>query len=147
MTLLDGDILRKNLCYGLGFSKEDRLMNLRRISYVAKEICNHGGIVICAPIAPYESIRREIRNSIEKNSIFILVHISTSLEECERRDRKGLYAKARKGTIKEFTGVSDPYEIPTNAEIVINTEGRKIDDCCNDVLTYLEEMNYLSLDH
>ena len=147
VTLLDGDILRKNLCYGLGFSKEDRLINLRRISYVAKEICNHGGIVICAPIAPYESIRREIRNSIEKNSIFILVHISTSLEECERRDRKGLYAQARKGTIKEFTGVSDPYEIPTNAEIVINTEGRKIDDCCNEVITYLEEMNYLSLDH
>ena len=79
--------------------------------------------------------------------IFILVHISTSLEECERRDRKGLYAQARKGTIKEFTGVSVPYEIPTKAEIVINTEGRKIDDCCNEVLTYLEEMNYLRLDH
>ena len=97
-------------------------MNLRRISYVAKEICNHR-IVSYGTIAPYESIRREIRNSIENS--FSFCPLSTSLEECERRDRKGLYAKARKGTIKEFTGVSDPYEIPTNAEIV-NTEGRKL---------------------
>ena len=145
VTLLDGDIIRKNLCSGLGFSKEDRLTNLRRISYVAKEICKHGGMVICAPIAPYESIREEIRNSIEQDSIFILVHVSTSLEECEKRDRKGLYAKARNGIIKEFTGISDPYEIPTNAEININTVGRTVNECCDDVLNYLEKNNYVKL--
>ena len=145
VTLLDGDIIRKNLCSGLGFSKEDRLTNLRRISYVAKEICKHGGMVICAPIAPYESIRDEIRNSIEQDSIFILVHVSTSLEECEKRDRKGLYAKARNGIIKEFTGISDPYEIPTNAEININTVGRTVNECCDDVLNYLEENNYVKM--
>ena len=129
----------------MGFSKEDRLTNLRRISYVAKEICKHGGMVICAPIAPYESIRDENRNSIEQDSIFILVHVSTSLEECEKRDRKGLYAKARNGIIKEFTGISDPYEIPTNAEININTVGRTVNECCDDVLNYLEENNYVKM--
>ena len=102
-------------------------------------------MVICAPIAPYESIRDEIRNSIEQDSIFILVHVSTSLEECEKRDRKGLYAKARNGIIKEFTGISDPYEIPTNAEININTVGRTVNECCDDVLNYLEENNYVKM--
>ena len=131
------------MCYGLGCSKEDRLMNLRRISYVAKEICNHGGIVICAPIAPYESIRTEIRNSIEKNSIFILVHISTSLEECERRDRKGLYAKARKGTIKEFTGVSDPYEIPQNPELILNSEDKNVEYCASLIILKLKSLGLI----
>jgi sulfate adenylyltransferase len=139
VTLLDGDVIRKTLCSGLGFSKEDRLMNLRRISFVSKEICKNGGIVICAPIAPYDEIRKEIRANIEKNSIFILVYVNTSLEECEKRDRKGLYAKARNGEIKEFTGISDPYEIPKDAEIELNTEGRTAESCCEDVIFYLKK--------
>ena len=144
VTLLDGDVIRKTLCSGLGFSKEDRLMNLRRISYVSKEICKNGGIVICAPIAPYDEIRKEIRANIEKNSIFILVHVNTALEECERRDRKGLYAKARSGKIKEFTGISDPYEIPRDAEIELNTEGRTAERCCEDVIFYLKKMDFIN---
>ena len=144
VTLLDGDVIRKTLCSGLGFSKEDRLMNLRRISYVSKEICKNGGIVICAPIAPYDEIRKEIRANIEKNSIFILVHVNTALEECERRDRKGLYAKARSGEIKEFTGISDPYEIPKDAEIELNTEGRTAESCCEDVIFYLKKMDLIN---
>jgi adenylyl-sulfate kinase len=139
VTLLDGDVIRKTLCSGLGFSKEDRLMNLRRISFVSKEICKNEGIVICAPIAPYDEIRKEIRANIEKNSIFILVYVNTSLEECEKRDRKGLYAKARNGEIKEFTGISDPYEIPKDAEIELNTEGRTAESCCEDVIFYLKK--------
>ena len=139
VTLLDGDIIRKTLCSGLGFSKDGRLMNLRRISFVSKEICKNGGVVICAPIAPYDEIRKEIRANIEKNSIFILVHVNTALEECERRDRKGLYAKARSGEIKEFTGISDPYEIPKDAEIELNTEGRTAESCCEDVIFYLKK--------
>ena len=114
-------------------------MNLRRISFVSKEICKNGGVVICAPIAPYDEIRKEIRANIEKNSIFILVHVNTTLEECEKRDRKGLYAKARSGEIKEFTGVSDPYEIPKDAEIELNTEGRTAESCCEDVIFYLKK--------
>ena len=113
VTLLDGDLVRKHLSSELGFSKEHRDINIRRIGYVASEITKNGGIAICAPIAPYEATRQAVRQMIEPLGGFILVHVSTALEVCEQRDRKGLYAKARAGIVKEFTGISDPYEAPT----------------------------------
>ena len=112
VTLLDGDLVRKNLSSELGFSKEHRDINIRRIGYVASEITKNGGIAICAPIAPYTETRRAVREMIEGLGAFVEIHVATSLEECERRDRKGLYKLAREGKIKEFTGVSDPYEEP-----------------------------------
>ena len=116
VTLLDGDIVRKNLSSELGFSKEHRDLNIRRIGYVASEITKNGGIAICAPIAPYATTRRAVREDIEAFGAFIEVHVATSIEECERRDRKGLYKLAREGKIKEFTGISDPYDVPANPE-------------------------------
>jgi len=121
LTLLDGDIVRKHLSSELGFSKEHRNINILRIGYVASEITKNGGIAICAPIAPYASTRREVRELIEPYGAFIEVHIATPLAECERRDRKGLYKLAREGKIKQFTGIDDPYEAPENAEVVIDT--------------------------
>ncbi len=121
VTLLDGDLVRKHLSSELGFSKEHRDINIRRIGYVASEITKNGGIAICAPIAPYDSTRKDVRAMIEPFGGFILVHLSTSVEVCEQRDRKGLYAKARAGILKEFTGISDPYEEPTDAEVTVNT--------------------------
>ena len=110
VTLLDGDIVRKNLSSELGFSKEHRNLNIERIGYVASEITKNGGIAICAPIAPYAQSRRTVRETIEPLGGFLEIHVSTPIEVCEARDRKGLYARARAGVIKEFTGVSDPYE-------------------------------------
>jgi sulfate adenylyltransferase len=112
VTLLDGDVVRKHLSSELGFSKEHRDINIKRIGYVASEITKNGGIAICAPIAPYTATRRAVREMIEAFGAFIEVHVATSIEECERRDRKGLYKLAREGKIKEFTGISDPYEAP-----------------------------------
>lgn len=120
VSLLDGDEVRLVLSSGLGFSREDRIMNVRRIGWVAALIAKHGGIAVCAPIAPYESMRAEMRNRVEQVGRFVLVHISTPLEVCEQRDRKGLYAKARAGEIPQFTGISDPYEEPTDANVVID---------------------------
>ena len=113
VTLLDGDLVRKNLSSELGFSREHRDINIRRIGYVASEITKNGGIAICAPIAPYDEVRRQVRAMIEPLGGFMVVHVATALEVCEARDRKGLYAKARAGIIEEFTGISDPYEAPT----------------------------------
>ena len=121
VTLLDGDLVRKHLSSELGFSKEHRDINIRRIGYVASEITKNGGIAICAPIAPYDATRKHVRQMVEPFGGFILVHIATPVEVCEQRDRKGLYAKARAGILKEFTGISDPYEAPADAEVVINT--------------------------
>ena len=121
VTILDGDLVRKNLSSELGFSKEHRDINIRRIGYVASEITKHRGIAICAPIAPYDATRKDVRAMIDPHGGFILVHVNTSVEECESRDRKGLYAKARAGIIKEFTGISDPYDVPTDAELHIDT--------------------------
>src|SRR6202007_1141573 len=118
VTLLDGDIVRKNLSSELTFSKEHRDLNIRRIGFVAAEITKNGGIAICAPIAPYDQVRKEVRNMIAPNGGIILAHVSTSLDVCEQRDAKGLYAKARAGLIPQFTGISDPYESPSDAEIV-----------------------------
>ena len=125
VTLLDGDIVRTRLSSELGFSKEHRSLNVQRIGFVASEIAKNGGIAICAPIAPYRSDRRANRNLISKHSGFIEVYVNTSLEKCEERDAKGLYALAREGIIKQFTGISDPYEVPENPEIVINSSNSK----------------------
>lgn len=144
VTLLDGDIVRKNLSSELGFSKEHRDLNIRRIGFVANEITKNGGIAICAPIAPYDSIRKEVRSLIEQHGGFILVYVATPLEVCEERDRKGLYAKARAGIIKEFTGISDPYEAPRNAEIKIDTSDLKPEEAAQDILLRLERAGYIA---
>jgi sulfate adenylyltransferase len=143
ITLLDGDIVRKNLSSELGFSKEHRDLNIRRIGFVANEISKNGGIAICAPIAPYSAIRKEVRNLIEERGGFVLVHVATPLEVCEQRDRKGLYAKARAGIIKEFTGISDPYEAPSDAEVVINTTDISPEEAAQIVLLHLEHEGYI----
>lgn len=143
ITLLDGDVVRHHLSAGLGFSKKDRDLNVRRIGWVAAQIASHGGMAICAPIAPYDETRRAVRAMSEAVGGFVLVHVATPLEECERRDRKGLYAKARAGLIPEFTGISDPYEVPTDAELVVDTTGREIGDVLKEVLDYLVGAGWL----
>ncbi len=143
VTLLDGDVVRKHLSSELGFSKEHRDINIKRIGYVASEITKNGGIAICAPIAPYTATRRAVREMIEAFGAFIEVHVATSIEECERRDRKGLYKLAREGKIKEFTGISDPYEAPTKAELVVDTEGTDVDYCAQQVILKLESMGLI----
>ena len=120
VTLLDADIIRTHLSKGLGFSKEDRSMNVRRIGYVASEIVKHGGLVVVANIAPYEEDRAYNRELIKQHGDYIQIFVNTSLEECERRDVKGLYQAARAGMIKQFTGISDPFEVPTNSEIILD---------------------------
>ena len=125
VTSLDGDVVRRNLSAGLTFSKEHRELNVRRIGYVAAEVTRHGGVALCAPIAPYASVRAEVRAMVEAHGRFVLVHVSTPLEACEARDRKGLYAKARRGEIPEFTGISDPYETPADADV--NRHHRSLD--------------------
>ena len=116
VTSLDGDVVRHHLSKGLGFSREDRETNILRIGFVAAEIARHGGLAICSPIAPFESTRAAVRRMTEQaGGGFVLIHVATPLEECERRDRKGLYAKARAGEIPDFTGISSPYEAPTDA--------------------------------
>jgi sulfate adenylyltransferase len=124
ITLLDGDVVRTHLSRGLGFSREDRDLNVRRIGWVAAEVTKHGGLAVCAPISPYDETRKWVRGIVESAGgpgAFVLVWISTPLEECERRDVKGWYAKARAGEISGFTGIDDPYEAPTDAEVVIDT--------------------------
>ena len=121
MTLLDGDLVRKHLSSELGFSKEHRDLNIKRIGYVASEITKHRGVAVCAPIAPYAAVRREVREMIGVYGGFVEVHVATPVEVCEARDRKGLYAKARAGLLTGFTGVDDPYETPEHAEIVVDT--------------------------
>ena len=143
VTLLDGDVVRKHLSSELGFSKEHRDINIKRIGYVASEITKNGGIAICAPIAPYTATRRAVREMIEAYGAFVEVHVATSIEECERRDRKGLYKLAREGKIKEFTGISDPYEAPTQAELVVDTENVDVDHCAHQVLLKLEQMGLI----
>ena len=144
VTLLDGDIVRKNLSSELGFSKEHRDLNIRRIGFVASEITKNGGIAICAPIAPYAAARRDVREQIENFGAFVEVHVATSIEECERRDRKGLYKLARDGKIKEFTGISDPYDVPENPELKLETENVEVDHCAQQVLLKLEQMGLVA---
>jgi len=144
VTLLDGDLVRKHLSSELGFSKEHRDINIRRIGWVASEIAKHGGIAICAPIAPYDATRKDVRAMVEgAGGGFILVHVNTSVEECERRDRKGLYAKARAGIIKEFTGISDPYEEPADADVVIDTLEQSPEEAAQSIILHLEREGYV----
>ena len=143
VTLLDGDVVRQNLSSELGFSKEHRDINIRRIGYVASEITKNGGIALCAPIAPYEKTRKSVRNEIEHYGAFIEVYVATTVEECERRDRKGLYKLAREGKIREFTGISDPYNVPVNPELVLETEQFEVDECAQKIILKLESMGLI----
>jgi len=143
VTLLDGDIVRKNLSSELGFSREHRDLNILRIGFVASEITKNGGVAICAPIAPYAATRRSVRATVEAVGGFIEVHVATPLEVCEARDRKGLYAKARAGLIKEFTGISDPYETPAQPELRIDTTGHTPDEAAQQILLKLAALGYL----
>jgi len=143
ITLLDGDIVRRHLSSELGFSREHRDINIRRIGFVASEITKNGGVAICAPIAPYESVRKEVREMIAPRGGFILVHVATPLSVCEDRDRKGLYAKAREGIIKEYTGISDPYEPPQDADLLIDTSSMTPKECAKKVILHLEKQGYI----
>ena len=143
VTLLDGDVVRKHLSSELGFSREHRDLNIRRIGYVASEIVKHRGIAICAPIAPYAATRHDVREMIEQYGGFFEIHVATPIETCEARDRKGLYAKARAGLVKEFTGVSDPYEIPERPELAIDTSNVSVDEAVQRILLKLEQDGYL----
>jgi len=140
VTLLDGDEVRGHLSAGLGFSRADRDTNVRRIGWVAAQIAKHGGLAVCAPIAPYAATRADARRLVEEQAgpgSFVLVHVATPLAECEARDRKGLYAKARRGEIAEFTGISDPYEEPTDADLTIDTRSVAVDEAARQVLAHL----------
>ena len=139
LEVLDGDVVRENLSKGLGFSKEDRDINIRRIAFVADLLSRNGVPVITAAISPYREIRDEARKMHEDTgAAFVEVFVATSLEDCEARDTKGLYAKARSGEIKEFTGISDPYEEPLDPELRIETAGKTPEESAADVLVYLE---------
>ena len=143
VSLLDGDIVRQNLSSELGFSKAHRDLNIRRIGFVASEITKNGGVAICAPIAPYGQTRRAVREAIEHHGAFIEIHVSTPLEVCESRDRKGLYVKARKGIIPEFTGISDPYEVPERPELRIDTSAMTPVEAVQEIMLYLLKEDYL----
>ena len=143
VTLLDGDIVRRHLSSELGFSKAHRDINVRRIGFVASEITKNRGIAVCAPIAPYRQTRRAVRAMVEAAGGFVEIHVATPIETCESRDRKGLYAKARAGLIPEFTGVSDPYEVPEKPELAIDTTGLGIDEAVQQILLKLEHEGYL----
>ena len=143
VTLLDGDIVRKHLSSELGFSREHRELNLRRIGFVAAEITRNGGIAVCAPIAPYAPARRELRETIEAVGGFVEVHVSTPVEICEARDRKGLYARARAGLIRDFTGIDDPYEVPVNPDIAIDTADLLPDLAAHRIFVKLESLGFL----
>jgi sulfate adenylyltransferase len=145
LTVLDGDVVRTHLSKGLGFSKEDRDTNILRIGFVAGEIARHNGTVICAAISPYRSARNEVRKMIGEDS-FIEVYMDTPLEVCEQRDVKGLYAKARRGEIKGFTGIDDPYEPPRDPEITLNTVKHSPEETASQIIDYLMERGFLRRD-
>ena len=143
VTMLDGDLVRKHLSSELGFSKEHRDINIRRIGFVAGEVTHAGGIALCAPIAPYDAVRKDVRAMVAAGGGFVLVHVSTPLEVCEQRDRKGLYAKARAGIIPEFTGISDPYEVPLDAELELDTTRLSPEESADRILDHLVQEGYL----
>lgn len=143
VTVLDGDAIRNNLSSGLGFSKKDRDTNVLRAGFVATEITKHGGIVICAMISPYNKSREAVREMVTRYGDFIEIYVSTPLQVCEQRDPKGLYAKARQGVIKNFTGIDDPYEAPKNPEIQINTSVLNINETINMIMNFLINNNYI----
>jgi adenylyl-sulfate kinase len=136
---LDGDVVRTHLSKGLGFSREDRDANIERIGWVASRLARHGATVLVSAISPYADTRARARAMVEEFAPFVEVYVATSVEECERRDRKGLYAQARRGKLKEFTGISDPYETPEHPEVRVETEGRTPEECAREVLAYLAE--------
>jgi adenylyl-sulfate kinase len=138
VTVLDGDVVRTHLSSELSFSREDRDLNIRRIGWVAGEVVKHGGIVVVAAIAPYEAAREDARVLVEKHGRFVLVHLSTPLEVCEQRDVKGLYAKARSGEIPVFTGVSDPYEVPSRAELTVDTSVTPLEESVSRIRAAME---------
>lgn len=142
VTVLDGDVVRTHLCKGLGFSKEDRDANIRRIGFVASEIVRHGGAVVCAAISPYRDIRDEVRALME-NGRFVEVYVATPLNVCERRDPKGLYAKARQGLLTGFTGIDDPYEAPLRPEITLDTVANSEDDNARLIVNFMVEHGLL----
>ena len=144
VTLLDGDVVRRHLSSELTFSAEHRDLNIRRIGFVAGEVTRHGGVAVCAPIAPYDKTRKDVRSMVERTGGFVLVHVATPVEVCEDRDRKGLYARARAGDLPGFTGISDPYETPADAEVVIDTSTGSVDDAADVVLAYLRAAGYLA---
>ena len=143
VTLLDGDAVRKHLSRELGFSKEHRDLNILRIGFVAAEITKHGGSCICANIAPYQAARSEVRAMVEAHGGFVLVHVATPLSVCESRDAKGLYARARAGLLQAFTGVSDPYEAPVDAELTIDTSLISPTDAAERIVRFLRRSGYL----
>src|SRR5690606_5379707 len=143
VTLLDGDVVRKHLSSELGFSKEHRDLNILRIGYVASEITKNGGVAICAPIAPYAATRKQVREMIQPLGRFPEIHVSTPIEVCEERDRKGLYAKARAGIIKGFTGIDDPYEAPEDPEMRIDTTQLTPDLAAHRIIVKLESLGFI----
>jgi sulfate adenylyltransferase len=144
VTLLDGDVVRRHLSSDLGFSRKERDRNVLRIGYVAAEITAHRGIAVCAPIAPYDEARREVRAMVESSGGFVLVYVATPLDVCERRDRKGLYARVRAGLLPHFTGISDPYEVPTDADVVIDTRTQSVDEATQAIIEQLQHVGYLT---
>jgi sulfate adenylyltransferase len=144
VTLLDGDLVRKHLSAGLGFSRADRDANIRRIGFVAAEIGANGGVAICAAIAPYDETRKQVRAMVAREAGFLLVHVATPISVCEARDRKGLYAKAHAGLLNEFTGVSDPYEAPDDAEVVVDSSVLSAEQAADRILGYLKAQGYLA---
>ena len=145
VTVLDGDVVRTHLSSELTFTREHRDLNIRRIGWVAGEVVKHGGTVVVAAIAPYEAARDEARALVEKHGRFVLVHLSTPLEVCEQRDVKGLYAKARAGEIKGFTGIDDPYEPPSGAEVVCATDKQTPEESAQQVIDKLIEQKYIEV--
>jgi adenylylsulfate kinase len=143
VEVLDGDVVRTHLSKGLGFSKEDRDRNILRIGWVSSKLTRAGAAVVVSAISPYRDTRRQARAMVEEHGVFVEVYVATSIEECERRDPKGLYAKARTGELTEFTGVSDPYEPPEHAEIELHTEGREPAESARIVVAKLEELGLI----
>lgn len=143
MTILDGDVVRTHLSKGLGFSKEDRDVNVRRIAFVAAEVVRHGGAVICAAVSPYRATRNECRAMVG-DDYFVEVFVDTPIDVCERRDTKGMYALAREGKIKNFTGIDDPYEPPLRPEITIDTNTHTAEENAERILALLVEKGFVS---
>ena len=144
VTLLDGDIVREHLSSELGFSREHRDIYIQRIGFVASEITRNGGIAIYAPIAPFDEVRQQVRDMIRPHGGFILVHLATALEVCEQRDRKGLYAKARAGIVKRFTGISDPYETPKDADVILDTNELTPDEAAQEIFLHLRREGFIA---
>ncbi len=144
VTLLDGDEVRRLLSAGLGFTAADIATNIARIAFVAAEVTRHGGVAVCAPIAPFAAVRADARARVAAVGDFVLVHVATPLVECERRDRKGLYARARAGEIPDFVGIDVPYEVPEDADVRIDTSGRAVQECLDEVWAFLEQRGHLT---